>query len=179
MSKYVKDLISKELSKRFEGVNDALVVNVVGMDANTTTALRKQLRDQNVHLTVVKNSLARRAAEGTPLAPAFQGIEGSSAVVWGSEDLISLAKIVTKVSKDAKFKEFEAKGGVMDGAPLSASDVEAVSKWPSREEQLSILVGQILSPGAQLASQLLGPGGLLASQIKQKGDEEGGAAAAE
>ncbi len=177
MSKYVKELISNELSQRLEGVGDALVVNVVGMDANTNFVLRKQLREQNIHLTVIKNSLARRATEGTPLAAAFTGVEGSAAVVWGAEDIVSLAKIVTKYAEDAKFKNFEPKGGVMDGAPLSADDVKRVSKWPSRQEQLSILVGQILSPGAQLVSQLLAPGGALASQVKQKGEEEGATAA--
>ena len=59
----------------------------------------------------------------------------------------------------------------MDGAKLSADDVTAVSKWPSREEQLSLLVGQILSPGANLAAQLTSPGGKLASQIEQKAEE--------
>ena len=58
----------------------------------------------------------------------------------------------------------------MDGKPLSAEDVKAVSKWPSRTEQLSLLLGQILSPGATLSAQLLGPGRQLASQIKQKGE---------
>ena len=58
----------------------------------------------------------------------------------------------------------------MDGSKLSADDVAAVSKWPSREEQLSILVGQILSPGAKLSSQLLGTGAKLASQIKKKSE---------
>ncbi len=50
--------------------------------------------------------------------------------------------------------------------------VKEVSSWPSREEQLSLLIGQILGPGAKLAAQLLGPGGALASQIKQKSEEE-------
>ena len=63
----------------------------------------------------------------------------------------------------------------MDGEPLSAADVERVSKWPSRSEQLSILLGQILSPGANLVSQLNSVGGALASQIEQRGEggEEG------
>ena len=62
----------------------------------------------------------------------------------------------------------------MDGSRLSSDDVRAVSKWPSREEQLSLLVGQILGPGAQLASQLQSVGGILAGQIKEiaKGGEE-------
>ena len=50
--------------------------------------------------------------------------------------------------------------------------MKAVSKWPSRQEQLSILFGQILSPGAKLSSQLLGAGAKLASQIKKKSEGE-------
>jgi ribosomal protein L10 len=68
----------------------------------------------------------------------------------------------------------------MSGAALTAAEVKQVSKWPSREEQLSLLVGQILSPGAKLASQLLSAGGALVSQIKQVGEgSEGGEAAAD
>ncbi|MDH3717345.1 MAG: 50S ribosomal protein L10, partial [Planctomycetota bacterium] len=69
------------------------------------------------------------------------------------------------------YEGFVPRGGVMDGASLTSEEVVQVSKWPSREEQLSILVGQILSPGATLAAQLIGPGGALASQIKQKAED--------
>jgi hypothetical protein len=65
-------------------------------------------------------------------------------------------------------------GIALDGAALSADDVEQVSKWPSRGEQLSLLLGQILSPGANLVSQLCSAGGLLASQIEQIADGEAG-----
>ncbi|MCA9113433.1 MAG: hypothetical protein KDA52_26065, partial [Planctomycetaceae bacterium] len=61
---------------------------------------------------------------------------------------------------------------VMDGAKLSAEEVKQVSKWPSRTEQLSMLMGQILGPGMTLNAQLLSPGAKLASQVKQKGEEE-------
>ncbi len=172
MSKYVKQLITDDLKGRLEGVNDALLVDVIGLEANDTVALRKELREKDIHLLVVKNSLARRATEGTSLAPAFEGAGGSVAVVWGSEDIVSLAKEVVRIADDDKYEAFKAKGGAMDGSPLSADDVKAVSKWPSRAEQLSLLMGQILGPGATLSAQLLGPGGSLASQIKQKGEEE-------
>lgn len=174
MSKYVKQLMTDELKSRWEGVNDALLVDVSRLEANDTVVLRRRLREKSISLMVVKNSLARRASEGTSLAPAFEGIEGTMAVVWGGEDIVSLAKEVTSVKKEKAFEDFETRGGVMDGAKLSATDVEAVSKWPSRTEQLSMLVGQILGPGMTLNAQLLGPGGSLASQIKQKGegDEE-------
>ena len=171
MSKYLKNLLSDDLKRRLDGVSDLLVVDVMGLKSNTTVELRKQLRKKKINLLVVKNSLARRATEGTALAPAFEGVEGSAAVVWGGEDIVSLAKEITRLSEDKQFDKLSAKGGVMDGAKLSAAQVKDVSKWPSRAEQLSILVGQILSPGATLCGQRLGPGGMLASQVKKKGEE--------
>ena len=172
MSKYVKDLITKDLRKRLDGVEDALLVDVIGLENNKNVALRQRLRKKNIHLLVVKNSLARRATEGTRLALGVRRREGTLAAVWGGEDIISLAKEVIKIAEDKEFEKFKPKGGVMDGQPLAADQVKAVSKWPSRQEQLSILVGQILSPGAKLSSQLLGAGAKLASQIKKKSEGE-------
>jgi large subunit ribosomal protein L10 len=171
MSKYVKGLLTDEIGKQLEGVQDALLVNISGMTANDNSALRVQLRKKDIRMTMVKNSLVRRASEGTPLSAAFMGLEGSTAVVWGGEDIVGLAKEVMRLTKEKSFAKFEPKGGVLDGAALTAGDIEKVSKWPSRGEQLSLLLGQILSPGANLVSQLLSPGGALASQIEQKGEE--------
>jgi large subunit ribosomal protein L10 len=179
MSKYVKDLITTELKKRFDGVDEALLVNVVGMPNEQNVALRRQLRQKNINLVVVKNSLARRATEGTALAPAFEGVQGTLAVVWGGEDLVSLAKEVVRIAGQKEFAPFTPQGGVMDGQQLSSAEVTQVAKWPSRQEQLSILVGQILSPGANLSALLLGPGKMLNSQIKKKGEGAEEEAAAE
>ena len=170
MSKYVKDLVTKELAHRLEGVEDALLVNVVGLDANRTVQLRKRLRDKDMNLLVIKNNLARRACEGTPLAAAFDGAAGTLALLWGGEDVISLAKEIVEIQRGGQFEPFEPRGGVMDGEHLSAEQVKDISKWPNRQGQLSLLVGQILSPGANLVSQLLAPGGALASQIEKKAE---------
>lgn len=174
MSKYVKDLLSDTLRQRLTGVNDLLLVNVSGMTANRAHRLRMELRGKNMQLLVIKNSLAQRALQGTSLAPAFEGLEGPAAVVWGDTDLVDVAKEVTRLAADKQFEPFAPRGGVMDGNRLTAEEVKAVSKWPSREEQLSLLVGQILGPGARLASQLQSIGGVLAGQIKEiaKGAEE-------
>lgn len=171
MSKYVKDLITRDIAQRLTGVEDAVLVNVVGMGANQTVGLRRELRHKGIRLLVVKNSMARRATEGTPLGPAFEGVEGTLAVVWGGEDFISLVKEVTRLDKSNEYEKFEARGGVMDGEHLTADRVRQISRWPNRLEQLSIVSGQMLSPGAQLSSQLIGPGGALASQIEQKAEE--------
>ncbi len=173
MSKYVKNLIAGHLRERLDGVNDALLVNVVGLDANANNRLRSDLQSKDINVMVVKNSLAARATEGTLLYSMFDGLTGTAAVCWGGEDIVSLAKEVTRLAKEEEYEAFEPRGGMMDGEPLTAEQVVAVSKWPTRTEQLSILLGQILSPGANLAGQLIGPGGALASQIEQRGEEDG------
>lgn len=178
MSKYVKNLIADDIRQRLQNVHDALLVNMVGLNANANTRLRKELRSKNIHVLVIKNSMAARATAGTSLAPLFEGLGGTAALCWGAEDIVSLAKEITKLAKDEKNAPFTTRAGVMDGERLNAEQVEQVSKWPSRTEQLSILLGQILSPGANLVSQLNSVGGALASQIEQKaeGAEEEAAA---
>ena len=170
MSKYVKNLITDNLRERLKNVNDALLVNMVGLSANVNNRLRGELAGKNVNVIVVKNSLAVRATAGTPLEPMFHDLTGTSAICWGSEDIVSLAKEIARLVKDEKNKPFEARGGVMDGERISADQVAQVATWPSRLEQLSILMGQILSPGANLASQLESAGAALASQIEQKSE---------
>ncbi|MCM2373153.1 50S ribosomal protein L10 [Aporhodopirellula aestuarii] len=171
MSKYVKDLVTRDLKRRLEGVSDAVLVSCSGMDANTTNELRGELSEKNIQMMVVKNSLARRATEGSTLAPAFEGTRGQVALIWGSSDFVSLVKEAVRLDKDAeKYSKFIATGGVMDGEPLDQEGVKAISKWPSREEQISMLVGQILGPGSTLSAAMLGPGRMLNSQIKSKGE---------
>lgn len=171
MSKYVKELVTRDIRRRLDGVEDAVLVSCVGMDANTTNELRGELDKKDIHMLVVKNSLARRATEGMQLAAAFEGASGQIGVCWGSTDFVSLVKELVELDKDKqKFEKFVADGGVMDGEKLDADGLKAVSKWPSRQEQVSMLVGQILGPGAQLSAAMLGPGKMLNSQLKQKGE---------
>ena len=174
MSKYVKNLITENLRERLKNINDALLVNMVGLSANANNRLRGELAGKNVNVIVVKNSLAVRATAGTPLEPMFHELTGTSAICWGGEDIVSLAKEIARLVKDEKNKPFEARGGVMDGQQLAAEQVAQVAKWPSRAEQLSLLLGQILSPGANLVSQLLSAGGALASQIAERAKGESG-----
>ena len=167
MSKYVKNLMTGEIRSRLEGVEDAVVANVVGMDSDASFRIRKALRDKGINMLVVKRSLAGRAVLETRLGPIFEKQQGSVAVVWGCEDFVSLCKALTAIDKSQEFKGFELKDGVMDGEALTAEQVKDISKWPNREEQISLLVGQILSPGSNLSGQLLGAGSKLASQIKK------------
>jgi large subunit ribosomal protein L10 len=172
MSKQLKDLIAGELRKRLSGVNDALLVNVIGLNSANTFSLRRELRSKSINLLVVKNSLARRATDGTPLARAFDESEGSLAVIWGAEDFVSLAKELVALHKKPEYEKLTPRGGVMEGERLSPEKVSEISKWPNRAGQISIVLGQILSPGSKLLSQINAPGGKLMSQVKKKSEDE-------
>ena len=173
MSKFVKQLVTNDIAKRLDGVQYLMMVGLTGIDANKTVNLRANLADKGIHLRVIKNSLAKRATEGTPLAPAFENMAGAYALCWGSSDIVALAKELVKLSKDKTLQGFEIRGAVLDGEALGAAQAIEVSKWPTREEQIAILLGQILGVGATLSGQFISFGGKLASQIEklaEKGD---------
>ncbi len=172
MSKYVKNLLTDHVRQQLDGVQDALLIDMVGMTANITNVLRGEMEAKGIHMMVVKNTMAKRALADSSLANLFSTLGGSSALCWGCEDIVSLAKEVTALTEDKRFaKLLVTKCGVMDGERLDAEMVKTVSKWPSRTEQLSLLLGQILGPGSKLAAALLGPGGTVAGQIASKAEE--------
>lgn len=168
MSKLIKNMLTEDLKTRLADVGEAIVVSLSTLDAQRTTELRQALRKKNIHLQMVKNSLARRATAGTPLAPAFEKTEGMLAVAWGGEDVVDLAKELDRLAGVKDFEGFECRGGALDGARLNADDVKQVAKWPTRAEQLSILSGQIISLASTLAGQIVSAGGTLAGQIQSR-----------
>ena len=168
MSKAMKDMLVDDLKGRLVGVGDVIVVSLGKLDAQKTTLLRQTLRKKRIHLHLVKNSLARRAMSGTPLAPALERAEGMLAIAWGGEDVVDLAKELDRLQGVKDFEGFECRCGALDGARLEAADAKSVAKWPSRAEQLSILSGQISSLGSTVSGQILSAGGTLAGQLKSR-----------
>ncbi|MDR0870693.1 MAG: 50S ribosomal protein L10 [Planctomycetaceae bacterium] len=167
MSKFVKQLITDGVAKRLDGVQYLLLVSLTGIDANKNRDLRTNLAGKGINLMVIKNSLARRATEGTVLAAAFKDLAGSHAIVWGAGDVVSLAKEIVALTKDKALQGFEVKGAVIDGESLTAIQAVEVAKWLTREEQISVLVGQITGVAAKLSGQLIAMGGAIASQIEK------------
>jgi large subunit ribosomal protein L10 len=168
MSKQMKSMLVDDLKGRLGGVGDLIVVSLGRLDAQKTTQLRQALRKKKIQLQLVKNSLARMATSGTPLAPAFEKAEGMLAIAWGGEDVVDLAKELDRLAGVKDYEGFECRGGALDGARLEPSDVKKVAKWPTRTEQLSLLSGQISSLAATLSGQILSAGGGLAGQIKSR-----------
>ena len=171
MSKLIKNMLTEDLKTRLADVGEVIVVSLGKLDAIQTSTLRQTLRKKRISLQMVKNSLARRAMQGTPLAPAFEKAEGMLAIAWGGEDVVDLAKELDRLTGVKEYEGFEFRVGALDGARLGPADIKSVAKWPSRAEQLSILSGQISSLGARLSGQILSAGGTLAGQISSRADD--------
>ena len=182
MSKYVKDLITKELTKRFEGLDGVGVINPRGVDATKTNQLRRRLREKGLRMTVVKNSLARRAVEGSKLTGFDKLLDGASAVVYGKDASISALARLLLDEKKADDK-IELRGIFFDGEAFAGDEgVKTVSTMPTREEAIANIVAAILGPGKKLSAALKGPGGTLGAVLKtiedKAKDKEGAAAPA-
>ncbi len=173
MSKRVKELIIQEIQKRLDGCTEMLVVDSSRLDGVTTNRLRLALREKNIRMLTVKNSLARRALHNMGISALDELLQGPSTLVWGGEDIVALSKEITKWAKELEAKEFRIKGGTVEGKTLGPEDVEALSKSPGRVELLGRVVMLMLSPGARLVGALLGPGGQLAGQVKSLAEQEG------
>jgi len=171
MSKLIKNMLTDDLKTRLADVGEVIVVSLGKLDAIQTSQLRQTLRKKRIHLQLVKNSLAKRAMTGTPLAPAFEKAEGMLAIAWGGEDVVDLAKELDRLQGVKDFEGFECRGGALDGSRLEPADIKRVAKWPTRSEQLSILSGQIISLASTLAGQIVSAGGTLAGQISSRVDE--------
>lgn len=89
MSKQVKDLITKELTKQLGEIDGVGVINPRGIDAIKNNQLRRRLREKGLRMTVVKNTLARRAMEGKKLQGFDKLLDGPSAVIYGQGASIS------------------------------------------------------------------------------------------
>ena len=170
MSRVVKDLVITDLLKRVGKSKNLVVLDASRMDAMSQNSMRLKLRQQNILLLSVKNTLAVKALGDQGITGLASILKGPSVLAFGGQDIVMLSKEITKWTKDQK--TLQIKGGVVDGTTVGATDVEAISKGPTREELIGKIVQLMLSPGANLAAALLGPGASLASQIKSVGEEK-------
>ena len=173
MSKRVKQMVIAEIRERIGETAELLVVDSSRLDAITTNKWRLALRQSDITVLTVKNSLAKKALGEAGITGLDPYLEGSSTLVWGGEDIVALSREIARWARE--IKQLEIKGGTAEGTSLNAADVDALSKSPSREELIGQIAGLALSPGARLCGALLGPGGKLAGQIEtiaEKADEE-------
>lgn len=165
MSKAVKEVITNEYRQRLDGLESAMVISVRGINGIRTTKLRNTLAKKKIRVTVVRNALASKALEGTPLAALESALRGASALAYGGESVIEVAREVVALLKD--YPEIELKGAILDGQLFEGKKgVEELSKFPTRDEALGQVVSLIVGPARKLLAQVQGPGSTVAGIIK-------------
>ncbi len=98
MSKPVKEMIVADYKQRFGDIDNALVIEIRGMDANQNNAMRLDLGEKDIRVTIVKNSLARKAFAGTALEFLHPALQGPSALAYGGESVVDVARALVGLS---------------------------------------------------------------------------------
>ena len=164
MSKPVKNMIAETYRRRFGGHDGAVLIDVCGVKANDVNRLRSDLAQKDIRLTVVKNSLAKKVVQGTPMEGISQFLDGPCTMVYGGETVVDVARVLVDVAKQIEKLQF--KGALMEGQSFGPDQIEELSKYPTREEAQAQVLQLVLSPGRNLAGSILGPGGKIASLVK-------------
>jgi large subunit ribosomal protein L10 len=166
MSKPVKDMIVAAYQKRFANVNDALVIDIRGIDANVNNDLRLGLQEKQIRVTVLRNALAKKAFAGTALQGLDPALEGPCALACGSESVVNVARELVDWAK--KIKELSFKGAVLDGQYFEGEKgVKRLSEFPTKQEAQAKVVQLILSPARNVMGVVKSPGAKLLGIVKQ------------
>ncbi len=169
MSRQLKQLVTDTLKTRFDGVDQALVVDITRLNVQDTQKVRTTLAEQNIRVMVVPNSLARRAFTGGPLELLGQGLSGPCAVVCGGDSLIDVAREVAKLA--GMFPLLELKQGLLPGDD-ELTAVSDLAKMKGRAELLGEIAMLMSSPGRSIAGCIAGPQSRVAGCVKTISERE-------
>ncbi len=132
-----------------------LVTNHTGLNVEEINGLRNQLKKEGVEFHVVKNTLARIAANETGYECLNAYLEGPTAIAFVKNDPVIATKLLVKFIKE--HKKLVLKGGLLEGKVISAEEIRAVADLPPREVLLARLAGAMMRPLNDMASVLSGP----------------------
>ncbi len=157
----LKQPIVEEIAELLNGAATAVAVDYRGLTVAEDTDLRKQLREANVVYKVYKNTMIRRAVEGTEFEGLTANLEGPTAIAVCKDDATAAARVLFGFAKNAE--ALEIKGGIVEGTYYDAAGMKQISSIPSREVLLSKFLGSIQSPIANFARVI--------KQIAEKNEE--------
>ena len=160
------------LAEQFRTATTGMLIGFRKLTVAKDQELRRQLREAGARYSVVKNTLARRAAEGTPFAQAADHFKGVTALALAEGDPVQLSKAISKFVKDNP-DVFTFKAGVVEGRVIALRDVEAIATLPSKEELISKIMFLINAQAQRIVTVLSAVPRNLAVVVKQIGEQKG------
>ena len=142
----------QDLAATFNAVDTAILVDYRGLDVPAVTELRRQIRGARAQYKVVKNTLAKRATQGTRLASLEQHFEGTTAIAYTGEDAVALAKALTTFMKGAP--TLSIKAAVVAGQAIKPQEVTDLANLPGKPELYAKLLFVLQAPMQQFVSVL-------------------------
>ncbi len=147
-----KEALVDGLRKDIADARAVFITNLIGIPSNDSVAIRKQVRDSKGKVVVARNTLLKRAAEGTAFEKCFDSLKGPHALAFAFEDAPSVAKVLKKAAKD--FEVIEFKGGMLTGEEITVAQINELADLPSREEMLGTLLATFQAPVSAFARVL-------------------------
>ncbi len=144
-----KKAIVASIAEKLQNSVAGVIVDYTGTSVADDTVLRKELREAGVDYFVVKNTLLKRAVEGTDLDSIKDVLEGTTALAISKEDHVCAARILCKFAET--HEAFKVKAGYLDGKAIEVEMIESLAKLPSREVLLATVVGAFQAPMASFA----------------------------
>lgn len=137
------------MATKLKDASSVVVVDYLGLTVEEVTDLRKQLRDEEVEMHVVKNTILRRAAEAAELEGLNENFAGPTAIIIGTGDVVTPARIANDFAKNAE--ALEIKGGAINGDIVTVDEIKKVASLPNREGLLSMLLSVLQAPVRNVA----------------------------
>ena len=141
-----------ELSAKLESAVTGIVVDYCGITVADDTALRKELRENGVNYFVVKNTILKRAIDGTDLDEMKSVLEGTTAIALSDEDYTAAARILSKYAES--HDNFKIKSGFLDGKIIDNATITSLAKLPTKEVLLATVCNAFQAPIAAFARVL-------------------------
>lgn len=147
-----KKAIVAEMNEVASGALSAVLADYRGLSVEQMTDLRKQGRDQGVFLKVIRNTLARKAVEGTEFECLKESLVGPTIVALSLEDPGAAARLLKDYAKENE--ALEVKALAVGGEVYPASEIDRLAKLPTREQALGMLAGVLQAPISKFAQTL-------------------------
>lgn len=158
------------LHQELQRVSTLVLSSFQGLTVQQDTELRRLIHAIGAKYRVVKNTLAKRAAQDTPAASLLGSLKGVNAIAYTEGDPVTLAKALTKYAKDNPAFTFRA--GLVEGRVLSLQELQALADLPNRDDLFARLLFLLKAPAQRLATVLSGPGRNLAVVVGQAEKEK-------